>query len=461
MNFLKALFIGAGLAMLLPASAQTIYLTTIGSFDGTNGAQTRAGLVEGTNGNFYGVGYTGGANNLGTVFELAPGGPVTNLYKFTGGVFSADPRSPLLLGRDGYFYGEMVGGGAGYGYVFRLSHAGQLTNFASFDGFNGQTPLGGLMQGQDGNFYGTCQQTGGNGSVFKITPGGVISNLFGFTGTTNGSMPVAGLVQATNGVLYGTTQQGGTNGNNGTIFKITTNGVFTSLFSFNKTNGAIPYATMVLGPDGNLYGTTESGGTNAFNNSGTIFRITPAGQFTSLVSFGGVSPPGSTVYGGLVLGTNGLFYGMTQGGGDGYGGTIFQMDTNGTLTSLYSFNENDAFIYADGDFPEDTLVQGTDGNFYGTTTSGGAYNKGTVFSFSLTPPVASAPIFQSVSQLDGTLTFTWSAVSNASYQVQYNTNLTSTNWLNLGSSVTASNTIVSASESMTNSQCFYRIKLLQ
>ena len=97
MKFLKALFIGAGLAMLLPASAQTIYLTTIGSFDGTNGAQTRAGLVEGTNGNFYGVGYTGGANNLGTVFELAPGGPVTNLYKFTGGVFSANPRSPLLL----------------------------------------------------------------------------------------------------------------------------------------------------------------------------------------------------------------------------------------------------------------------------------------------------------------------------------------------------------------------------
>ena len=106
-------------------------------------------------------------------------------------------------------------------------------------------------------------------------------------------------------------------------------------------------------------------------------------------------------------------------------------------------------------------MQGTDGKFYGTTTSGGAYNKGTVFSFSLTPPVASAPVFQSVSQLDGTLTFTWSAVSNANYQVQCNTNLTSTNWLNLGSSVTASNTIVSASESMTNSQCFYRIKLLQ
>jgi uncharacterized repeat protein (TIGR03803 family) len=140
---------------------------------------------------------------------------------------------------------------------------------------------------------------------------------------------------------------------------------------------------------------------------------------------------------------------------------IFQMDTNGTLTSLYSFNENDAFIYADGNYPEDTLVQGTDGNFYGTTTSGGDYDKGTVFSFSLAPPAIAAPVFQSVSQIGGLLTFTWSAVSNASYQVQYNTDLSSTNWLNLGSSVTASNTILSASDSMTNARCFYRIKLLQ
>ncbi len=447
--------------MLLPASAQTIYLTTIGSFDGTNGAQTRAGLVEGTNGNFYGVGYTGGANGLGTVFELAPGGPVTNLYNFSGGVTSAYPYSPLLLGRDGYLYGEMLGGGAGYGYVFRMNHDGQLTNFAFFDGFNGAYPFGGLIQGQDGNFYGTCQQTGGNGSIFKITPDGTISNLFGFTGTTNGSMPYAGLVQGTNGVLYGTTYYGGTNGNYGTVFKITTNGVLTSLFSFNKTNGASPSAPLVIGPDGNLYGTTRSGGTNAFNNSGTIFRITPAGQFTSLVSFGGVTSSGSTVYGGLVLGTNGLFYGMTYGGGDGYGGTIFQMDTNGALTTLYSFTENDSFVYADGNGPEDTLVQGTDGNFYGTTTSGGDYDKGTVFTFSLTPPAITAPVFQSVSQIGGLLTFTWSAVPNASYQVQYNTDLSSTNWLNLGSSVTASNTILSASDAITNSCCFYRIKLLQ
>jgi uncharacterized repeat protein (TIGR03803 family) len=409
---------------------------------------------------FTGVGYTGGANGLGTVFELAPGGPVNNLYNFSGGITSAYPYSPLLLGRDGYLYGEMLGGGAGYGYVFRMNHNGQLTNFASFDGFNGAYPFGGLIQGQDGNFYGTCQQTGGKGSIFQMTPGGSISNLFGFTGTTNGSMPYAGLVQGTNGVLYGTTYYGGTNGNYGTVFKITTNGVLTSLFSFNKTNGAGPSGPLVIGPDGNLYGTTRSGGTNAFNDSGTIFRITPAGQFTSLVSFGGVTPPGATLYGGLVLGTNGLFYGMAYAGGDGYGGTIFQMDTNGTLTTLYSFTENDAFIFADGGYPEDTLVQGTDGKFYGTTTSGGDYDLGTVFSFSLTPPAAAAPVFQSVSQAGGLLTFTWSAVSNASYQVEYSTDLRQTNWTYLGSLVTATNSLMSGSDVIgLDRQRFYRVIL--
>ena len=128
--------------MWLPAYAQTINFNLIGSFDGTNGAQTRVGLVEGTNGDFYGLGYSGGSNDLGTVFELAPGGPVTNLYDFSGGSSSAYPYSPLLLGQDGYLYGEMLGGGAGYGYIFQMSQAGVLTTFASFDGFNGYSPFG-------------------------------------------------------------------------------------------------------------------------------------------------------------------------------------------------------------------------------------------------------------------------------------------------------------------------------
>ena len=312
---------------------------------------------------------------------------------------------------------------------------------------------------------GTCQEAGGNsasfnGSIFKITPDGTITGLYGFAGTNNGFSPFGGLVQAPNGVLYGTTEMGGTNGNYGTIFEITTNGAFTNLFSFNKTNGAFPYASMVLGPNGNLYGTTESGGTNEFNNSGTVFRITPAGQFTLMASFGGALD-GASVYGGLVLGTNGLFYGTTYSGGDEEGdgeGTIYQMDTNGNLTTLYSFDVNASYVYADGHSPQDALVQGTDGNFYGTTTGGGAYNKGTVFSFSLTPPVVAAPVFQSVSQAGGLLTFTWSAVSNANYQVQYSTDLTQNNWTNLDRLVLATNSLMSGQDLLgPDNQRFYRV----
>lgn len=469
MKPLKIILFAAALASWLPVSTHAVFFTVIGSFDGTNGAQTRASLVEGTNGNFYGMGYTGGSNDDGTIFEVLPGGVITNLYTFSGGTNSAHPISPLLLGNDGYLYGEMLGGGSvagSLGYVFQMSQAGVLTNFANFDGLTtGESPSGGLIQGQDGYFYGTCEQSGGdganfNGCVFRLAADGTVSNLFAFAGTTNGSLPLGGVVQGTDGVLYGTTSQGGTNGNYGTIFKLTTNGVFTSLFSFNKTNGATPYAKLAVGADGNLYGTTEGGGTNAYNGSyGTIFRITPAGQFTSLLSFDG--NVGGNPYGGLVCGTNGVLYGTTDGGGSGYGGTIYQITTNGIFTTLYSFNYDDSYNYTAGQYPEDSLIQGTDGNFYGTTTSGGDFNLGTVFGFSLTPAGTAVPVFQSVAEVDGGLAFTWSTVSNANYQVQYTTDLTLLNWINLGSTVTATNTVMSGVDyDDSDNQRFYRVLLL-
>ena len=141
--------------------------------------------------------------------------------------------------------------------------------------------------------------------------------------------------------------------------------------------------------------------------------------------------------------------------------TIGSFDgTNGAQTTLYSFDENDAFVYADGNFPEDTLVQGTGGNFYGTTTSGGDYNLGTVFSFSFTPPVVSAPVFQSVGQVGRLLIFTWSAVSNANYQLQYSTDLMQNNWTNLDGLVMATNSLMSGSDIIgPDSLRFYRVFL--
>src|SRR4030095_14685530 len=164
----------------------------------------------------------------------------------------------------------------------------------------------------DGNFYGTTS-TGGpkaNGGVFRVTPGGILTPLFSFN-NTNGSTPLGGLVQANDGNLYGTTALGGTNSNFGTIFKVTNNGVLTTLFNFHFTDGKVPSANLIFGNDGNLYGTTQFGGFTegnpAANGLGTVFRITTNGVFTSLVLFQRTN--GSNPQAPLVLGKDGNLYG--------------------------------------------------------------------------------------------------------------------------------------------------------
>ncbi|MGD0745228.1 MAG: choice-of-anchor tandem repeat GloVer-containing protein [Verrucomicrobiota bacterium] len=255
-----------------------------------------------------------------------------------------------------------------------------LTNLFSFNQSNGAQPAAGLVQGPDGAFYGTTE-TGGSslvGTVFKITPAGAFTNLLSFTGTSGpypGANPVANLAWGTNGNLYGTTSTGGTN-DCGTIFQMTAGGGFTSLVSFTGTNGAAPgiYPNAVAqGRDGNLYGTTQMGGTNDIlsGGDGTIFRATPAGTLTTLFCFNYTN--GAYPYGGLVQGTNGNFYGTTQAGGTNGVGTVFEVTTNGVLTSSISFNT------ANGANPQAGLAQGGDGNFYGTAYYGGSTNAGTVY----------------------------------------------------------------------------------
>jgi len=161
--------------------------------------------------------------------------------------------------------------------------------------FGPQKPQSRLIQGQDGFFYGTAYSGGaassvggsGKGSVFRATSGGVVTNLASFVGT-NGANPFAGLVQGGDGTLYGTTQAGGRL-NLGTVFKCTTGGALTTLYSFDGTTGSQPETTLAFGTDGALYGTTYSGGTNG-SGYGTIFRITTGGAFSSLYSFGATNP---------------------------------------------------------------------------------------------------------------------------------------------------------------------------
>ncbi len=312
-------------------------LTTLVSFAGTNGDRPDGGLTLGKDGNFYGTTYEGGSNNDGgTVFEVTTNGTLTTLASFnaTNGGY---PVSALTLGNDGNFYGTTTQAGdtnlngGGFGAVFQVMTNGTLTTLVTFNGTNGAGPQAGLTLGNDGNFYGTTVSGGsgvGNGdaygTVFQVTTNGTMTTLVSFTGT-NGAVPVAALTLGNDGNFYGTTSSGGSN-NDGTVFMMTTNGALTTLVCFNGTNGAEPRAALTLGNDGNFYGTTSGGGSS---DDGTVFKVTTNGTLTTLVSFNGAN--GSHPVGALTLGNDGNFYGTTQLGGNtnlngGYGyGTMFRL----------------------------------------------------------------------------------------------------------------------------------------
>lgn len=243
----------------------------------------------------------------------------------------------------------------------------------NFEGSNLPFPVGSLAEGTDGDFYGATYG-GGNqysdGTVFKITPKGILTTIYEFD-FTHGAQPYAGLIQGSDGKFYGTTYQGGTWGG-GTAFKITRTGKLTVLYNFGEYayDAYFPVASLVQGRDGAFYGTTSYGGSSA--NDGTVFKITASGAYTSLHSF--VGADGSSPSGALVQGIDGNFYGTaSSGGANGYG-TIFKMSAAGELTTLHDFDGTD------GAGPV-MLVEDTDGTFYGLTNA--PPNKGTVFRLSL------------------------------------------------------------------------------
>jgi len=388
----------------IPLPAQN--LTTLYSFDGAHGANPHAALIQGTNGNLYGTTEYAGAGVQGTVFEITPSGAVTTLHGFYG-TDGGHPLAGLVQGTEGDFYGTTPTGGAnnnrgcayGCGTIFKITPSGTLTTVYDFcsqsNCSDGWKPTAGLTA--EGIFYGTtqyggdqCTDGGGCGTVFKITPSGTLTSLYSFTGNAAQGRDPAGLVHATNGDYYGTSWGSSSEYNGscyygcGTVFKITSSGTETTLYSFcaqvNCTDGGNPSAGLVQGADGNLYGTTDIGGDNcAPAGCGTVFKITPSGTLTTLYSFSG--PDGSSPQTTLIQATDGNLYGTTASGGANAQGTVFKITPSGTLTTLYSFCAQSGCT--DGAGPEAALVQGTDGNFYGTTYGGGANNYGTVFSLSV------------------------------------------------------------------------------
>ena len=376
---LKSFRILAAIVLLGLASSSVMAIQiapeTLFKFAGPNGGLPQSELVEGSDALFYGTTGEGGTHNTGTVFKITTAGTLTTIYNFTGGLDGCNPRAGVIQGSDGLFYGTASGGGTGFGTVYQVSSNGAFTTVYTFtNGVDGGVPDIQLVEGNDGLFYGTTTEGGvnGTGSVFTVSSVGAFATLFSFNGT-NGSRPEAGLMQGSDSNFYGTTFLGGTN-DHGTVFQLTPAGTLTTLFQFsNNTNGDFPESQLIQGSDGLFYGTTSDGS----RGDGTVFKITSAGTLSTLHNF--AAGEGKDSRGALVQGRDSFFYGMTLGGGNRYG-TVYQVTSNSVFTTLYDFNGG-----TDGAFPYAGLIQGDDAFFYGTTAFGGAKLHGTVFRFGIFP----------------------------------------------------------------------------
>ena len=318
------------------------------------------------------------------------------LYEFGGK--TGDPANPqysgiIAQGRDGNLYSTApatpVGGLCSFcGAVFKITPSGTLAVVYYFNDTagSGYTPFGGLTLGTDGNFYGTTKAGGtfNLGTVFKITAGGTLTKLYDF-GTckspcVDGSYPIAPPVQGSDGNFYGTTPNTTNGTNDGMVYKITPAGKFTILYVFNGSSGAFPNDPLIQGTDGNFYGTTTLGGKtlgstcvvrSASFSCGTVFKMTPAGKVTFIYKFG--KTDGAGPIGPVTQGTDGNFYGTTSEGGTSGFGVVFKLTSAGVLTVLHDFNGTD------GQTPDAGLIQANDGNFYGVASAGGTLGYGTIF----------------------------------------------------------------------------------
>ena len=378
----------AGAVLVMGASAAswaqgpTYTKNVIYSFTGgSDGADPLAGLVRDGVGNLYGTTYAGGDYGAGTVFRLDTTGKESVLHSFSGGPDGGYPYAGLILDAAGNLYGTADAGGAhNYGAVFKVPAGGTEGVLYSFTGTGGDgvNPLAGLVRDGAGTLYGTTASGGasGLGTVFKLSAGGAETVLHSFRGGADGEYPEAGLVQDGVSNLYGTTYAGGASGF-GTVFKIDATGNDTVLYSFRGgADGEYPAAGLVQDAAGNLYGTTNSGGASG---DGIVFKISPAGKETVLHSFKG-GKDGEYPYASVIRGAAGNLYGTTYAGGASGWGTVFEINPTGKETVLYSFAGA-----ADGASPEGGLVQDAAGHLYGTTKYGGAFGAGTVFKLSPAP----------------------------------------------------------------------------
>jgi uncharacterized repeat protein (TIGR03803 family) len=409
---------GAFLLLLLSASVAA-HATTATESGLAVVSGTPSQLIQAHDGNFYGTASTGGASGKGFVFQATPGGALALIYSFTNGADGGAPQASLIEGNDGNLYGTTTTGAAGSGALFRLTLGGTITPLHSFAAATDGSNAGALIQNNAGDLFGAANNGGasGLGTVFEYDHGGNFLLVHTFTGTAgDGARPNTQLLQASDDLIYGSTVRGGALSNSGSLFRFdpASFASFATYGSFPPTNQSDPNYNpsygLTEGADGSLYGLTAEGGTGY----GTIYRVVPGAtpvvtlDLYDLVSF----PDGGLPESGLFLGGDGNFYGTTSSYGMGGppAGTFFQYIPAGagTFTALYAFNSPLGNT-------QGTPLEGADGNFYGPFNN-------TLYKIAVTPPIP-APVTVTASAaaitLGQSVTIGWQ-VTNAFSQTAEN-----------------------------------------
>jgi len=359
-----------------PAAQGQTYSVLYNFTGGSDGANPLHGsLIEDKAGNLYGTTQYGGSSGYGTVFKLTKSGTESVLYSFTGGADGAEPYGGVLLSGNTLYGTALSHGSFGWGVVFELNiKTGKYTVLYTFTGgADGGQPWAVLVRDKKGNLYGTTAFGGsGSGTVFEVVPKTKTETvLHSFAGTQETGAFSGLTLSATGRVLFGTTTWGGSSGY-GVVFSLTIKtGTYTVLYNFTgSSDGRWPFGTLTLDPKGNLYGTTNLGGTEGY---GTVFEVVPkSGKETVLYSFTG-GADGGIPYGGVVRDKKGKLYGNTsQYGESNYYGTVYEL-AKGKESVLHSFD------YSDGEYPYGGLLMDSKGNLYGTTYKGGSYGYGVVW----------------------------------------------------------------------------------
>lgn len=364
---LPAFLVSLYLVSFLPASAQTfsvihdVNCTTDGCDD-----QQPVPLAQGWDGNLYGQMYSGGKNSYGTAWKVTPSGTFTAIASFAY-PSSNNAVGGLALALDGNYYGVSVHGGAnGVGYVFKVTPTGVLTILYSFTssldgGFDGEP----LTIGPDGNLYGFDWY---NCYFFKIT---VSTGKFSNVSHTCPQGGFFALTLGADGNFYGVADNNGTFGK-GFVYRVNTAGKISVLHNFDGTDGESPIGNLVQATDGDFYGVTSQTPTNAF--AGEIYKVTPSGKVTVLHTFASNGSEGANIVSGLVAASDGNLYGTSNTGGTHNSGVLYKLTRTGTFTVVHNFD-----CATDGCNNWVPLVQRTDGTLFGISQGGGTYNTGTVY----------------------------------------------------------------------------------